>query len=185
MKNNDYLDDLIKLSLKNREPSRKPLSRDQILKLADSDAVLPDDIEDGVREFIQTIRDFRNSSIPRSPSFVDFIFAGVAGFMDDLRSSFSMVSAGATVRNTSGNGKITGCTAKGTHVSLTFSPGEVRNVGLKWDDNPPSRVTLKVNGRIGEIHSVVNQTVDLSFKSGTPVSVEFNRSGQTEVIHIL
>ncbi|MBN2724724.1 MAG: hypothetical protein JXR95_11695 [Deltaproteobacteria bacterium] len=181
-------DSLLKDVMSKRQSSRLPMTHEEILLLADSKDPVPDNLESGVKEFIEIIRNYNNSTKDKSSSTIHHIFTVAKTAVNNVLSTFQMEQmAFASVRNQDDNyyGR-EGITSDGTHIRVVKGLDNNWNISIDWEKNLPETAKIFRNNILSEVLSPeAGKTIEMNFVDGEKFKMVFLRNeSSVETINV-
>ncbi|MDA3864773.1 MAG: hypothetical protein PF689_13000 [Deltaproteobacteria bacterium] len=166
----DSFDSLIAQALKKRGASRAPLSKNEILAIAQGEKEIPSLLDSGERDTIELLREIIYSSedpaIDNKSSFLELLsFKKTGATLKKLFSSFELnLMEPVVVRGEPAVNKrksYQGRTSQNTQFSVQVDRDKI-TLCLAWEKaKPPHRINLKKNNRLLDSMPVQNNEINL------------------------
>ena len=179
----DTWDNLLTKAMKQRTPSRAPLTGDEIIRIALGELRQPTAMDPGELKLLDTMREIVRES-EAAPSEGQGIFEIIAFKLGEsvraLASTFQFAEAQfAAVRGDSPVQGIEGTTDYGTKILLAGSVKGVHELIMTWPGDAPGRVQMKLDGELLESAPVEAGRVVFPIKSAGIYSITTKSGSDT------
>jgi len=178
----DTWDNLLTKVMKQRKPSRAPLTGDEIIRIALGELRAPTEMDPGEIRLLETMREVVRESETEADErgIFEIIALKLGESVRALASTFQFADAQfAAVRGESSVQGIEGTTDNGTRILLAGSVKGVHELIMTWPNEAPTRVQMKFEGELLESAPVEANRVVFPLKSAGIYSVTTKRGSDT------